>query len=181
MDRNAFDSLYEHIKTVGKSYYSDAYGTEEAQEKLKQTLDSQLGLLPLDDQAELVSKLREESTKSSPYTIDVTTGYGIIREVYCEHLLDDLIYSAKLKLSKIPSGTFSEESINKKIKEQIKELKTDQFEAFTQAVERYQTPLKLNKTAKERDDYAWQSVNSLMQEVVADRMEEERNFDPSEL
>lgn len=167
MDNKTLTSLYEHIKTVGKSYYDETYAKdEETQEKLRTTLDDQLGSLPLDDQAEIVSRLKKESQKG--FKLDDATGYGIIRDIYSEHLLDDLMASAKLKLSNIQSGSFCPESINEKIKGQLSELEPDQFDAFSRAVERYQTPINLDKTSKEREDFAWREVNNLMQEVALD-------------
>ena len=168
MDSNSFNSLYEHIKNIGKSYYAEENATKDAQEKLKETLEAQMGFFPLEDQAQMVSRLKKESFIE--YRLDETTGYGIIRDVYCEHLLDELMSSAKIKLANIQGGAFSPENLDNKIKEQLRSLDPAETDAFSRTIENYQTPLNLDKTSKERDEFAWREVNNLMQAVL----EEER-------
>jgi len=178
MNKKPFDDLFEHIVGVGKSYYDYKIDdNEEEKAKIRKTIDEQLGVLPLDVQADFVAQLRYNSIDVNGHRPTENNGYGIIRDIYCEHLLEDVMQSAKIKLSNIQSGIFSKVSIDEKIKDQLKELENDQFEAFNLAVENYQTPTYFEQTAKNRDEYAWKEVNMLMQAVIEEKRNEVYELD----
>lgn len=162
---NAFEDLFKHIEQVACRYFNDGKENEEEANKIRTTLDYQISMLPLYVQAELVETLSNQVS----FRNYEEHGYAIIRDIYCEHLLEDMISTAKIKLSNIKSGTYSPKSIDEKIESQLVELKNDQFESFIGAVERYQTPLKMDKEAKARDEFAWKEVNQLMQKVALNK------------
>lgn len=177
MDRETLKEYSVELGNIAETYYTEQFkGNESSANKIKDFVSDKVCALDLEDQKVIVNYLRDSSIDVNYHQPRESTGYGIIRDVYCENLLGEFIKLSKIKLSNIQSGTFSPDSIDDTIEKELISLPKDQFEAFNTAVENYQTPTYFEQTAKNRDEYAWSQVNQIMQQAANER----NNYIPEE-
>ncbi|MBE5738996.1 MAG: hypothetical protein E7354_04645 [Clostridiales bacterium] len=172
--------LNDKIRGLAKRYQSMQIISPELTDELstiRGEITNDLKSLSPEEQDMFTHNLRESSIAVNGQPPQTHTGYGVIREIFCDILVDRLSDSAQRRYSMIQNGLGQSQSasdITTYIRNTMISLPEDQFEVFTQAVNNYVVPtenqgFQLTQPAINRLSFGINEVRNILAEVTAER------------
>lgn len=168
---------------LAKEYHASLFNNDnEKSEQLKKQIDDLMKDLPIAEQKEAVDYMRERSIAVNGQEPRESTGYGIVKQLFCAHLQDTFI---KIELQKINAVQYESDQNPQMLEEKIKEamvvLPDDQFETLKQVIQ-HRTPQvdHLDQNAKNKYMFAHSEINRILNEAIAMR-EQTNQLEESEI
>lgn len=153
--------------------------------KIRGEIDTEMRALSPEEQNMFTHNLRKRSIAVNGQEPQTHTGYGVVRDVFCDILVDRLSEAAQFRYNLIQNGLGSSKNaqdITASITNTMMSLPNDQFEVFTRALNSYVVPTEnkgvaLNQSAINRMTFGIEEVRSICDTVTAQRMQMQREGD----
>lgn len=172
----------ERIQGLAKRYQSMLIISPELTDELatlKGEIDTEMRGMSADEQNRFTHKMRERSIAVNGQEPATYTGYGVIRDVFCDILVDRLSESAQLRYNLIQNGMGSSQNaqdITNGITDIMMSLPRDQFETFTNALNTYTIPTEnqgvpLSQSAINRKTFGVEEIRRIRETVERQRLQ----------
>lgn len=165
------------LKELGSKYYDCYFQKDENGTKLaRQNIEKAMAEISIADQKSLVDKLEFGSVAVNGQDPRETTGYGIVRDVFCTNLFGQCVNISATRLTRMQSASaesFDPKEYDNAVKQSLVALSKDQFRAFQVVAEKCEPSDELDDNARNRQRYAMDHVRGLLGEVIRERQANE--------
>ena len=174
----------DRIQGLAKRYQSMKIISPDLTEELdalKGEISDEMRSMTADEQNRFTHKMRERSIAVNGQEPATHTGYGVIRDVFCDILVERLSDTAQIRYGLIQQGMGSSQNaqdITTSITDAMLSLPNDQFEVFTNALNTYSMPTKrngiqLNQSAINRMSFGIDEIRRIRDSVERQRIQRE--------
>lgn len=159
----------QHLNSLAKEYHTYIFNKDqENADKIREVIKNYMKDFTVAEQKEATDYLREKSIDVNGHAPRETTGYGIVRDIFCEHLLNNLVHLELMKISAIQNDNGQNpQELEDKIKDAMSALPDDQFENLCRTIRNNNPQLDhLDPAVRNKQLYAHSEVSRILNDII---------------